>query len=91
MDKLAFFSEHELATVFGAVLLEQLGAPMPAVPFLLLAGAEGVSDAGFLVRAFVAASSPRRSPTTCGTWRVAAGAGDCWDCFAAPRRHQRPA
>jgi membrane protein DedA with SNARE-associated domain len=57
MDTLSdFFADHGVATVFIVVLLEQLGAPLPAVPFLLLAGAEGVADPGFLVRAFVAAS-----------------------------------
>src|SRR5512147_1339546 len=39
-----FFAEHGLAAVFGFVLLEQLGAPIPALPVLLLAGAHAISD-----------------------------------------------
>jgi membrane protein DedA with SNARE-associated domain len=33
-----------LATVFGVVLLQQLGAPIPASPLLLLAGAKAMED-----------------------------------------------
>ncbi|NLD53881.1 MAG: DedA family protein [Burkholderiaceae bacterium] len=53
---LAFFTDHGSATVFVAVLLERLGAPIPAFPFLLLAGAEGVADPRFLGLVFVAAT-----------------------------------
>jgi membrane protein DedA with SNARE-associated domain len=33
-----------LATLFGVVLLQQLGAPIPASPILLLAGAKAIDD-----------------------------------------------
>ena len=39
-----FFAEYGLAAVFGFVLLEQLGAPIPALPVLLLAGAKAIDD-----------------------------------------------
>ena len=52
----AFLTDHGSATVFVAVLLERLGAPLPAFPFLLLAGSEGVADPRFLAVAFAAAS-----------------------------------
>jgi membrane protein DedA with SNARE-associated domain len=40
MDKLApLFEEHGLLLVFGAVLLEQLGPPIPSGPLLIVAGA----------------------------------------------------
>lgn len=39
-----FFEQYGLAAVFGVVLLEQIGAPIPAVPVLLLAGAAAMHD-----------------------------------------------
>lgn len=39
-----FFAEYGLAAVFGFVLLEQLGAPIPALPVVLLAGAKAAED-----------------------------------------------
>ena len=39
-----FFAEYGLAAVFGFVLLEQLGAPIPALPVLLLAGARAIEN-----------------------------------------------
>src|SRR6266699_986401 len=40
MDKLAsLFEEHGLLVVFGAVLLEQMGPPIPSGPLLIVAGA----------------------------------------------------
>jgi membrane protein DedA with SNARE-associated domain/rhodanese-related sulfurtransferase len=39
-----FFADYSLCAVFGFVLLEQLGAPIPALPFLLLAGAKAIDD-----------------------------------------------
>lgn len=47
----AFFEEYGLAAVFGVVLLEQLGAPIPALPVLLLAGATAIGDPLFGVAA----------------------------------------
>ena len=39
-----FFAEYGLVAVFGFVLIEQLGAPIPALPVLLLAGAKAIDD-----------------------------------------------
>jgi membrane protein DedA with SNARE-associated domain len=38
-DALAFLMQHRYAVLFSVVLLEQLGLPIPATPFLLGAGA----------------------------------------------------
>jgi len=46
-----FFAEYGLVAVFGFVLLEQLGAPIPALPVLLLAGARAMDDPLFGVAA----------------------------------------
>jgi membrane protein DedA with SNARE-associated domain len=45
------FAEHGLAAVFICVLLEQLGAPVPALPLLLLAGARAAAEEAFAWRA----------------------------------------
>ncbi|HEV2976679.1 MAG TPA: DedA family protein/thiosulfate sulfurtransferase GlpE [Casimicrobiaceae bacterium] len=42
-DLLAIVSHYGLAVVFGNVLLEQLGVPLPAVPILVVAGAMAVN------------------------------------------------
>ncbi|TAN54211.1 MAG: hypothetical protein EPN19_07270 [Betaproteobacteria bacterium] len=42
-----FFIEYGLLAVFGFVLLEQLGAPIPALPVVLLAGARAHDDPVF--------------------------------------------
>ena len=39
-----FFAEYGLAAVFGFVLIEQLGAPIPALPILLVAGAKTIEN-----------------------------------------------
>ncbi len=39
MDITSFFAEHGLLLVFGVVLIERLGVPLPAMPVLFLAGA----------------------------------------------------
>jgi membrane protein DedA with SNARE-associated domain len=51
----SLFVEHGLLTVFCAVLCAQLGAPIPALPFLLLAGAAAAGDSGFAMHALVLA------------------------------------
>ena len=57
MDLLTdLFSRHGLLAVVLAVLLEQLGAPLPSTPVLLLAGVEGATRDGFALRAFVVAT-----------------------------------
>jgi len=55
MDLLTeLFSRHGLVAVAAAVLLHQLGAPLPSTPLLLLLGAESASRDGFALRAFAA-------------------------------------
>ncbi len=57
MDLLThFFSHHGLLAVALAVLLEQLGAPLPSTPVLLLAGVESAGHEGLAWRAFVVAT-----------------------------------
>ncbi len=57
MDLLTdFFSRHGLLAVALAVFLEQIGAPLPASPVMLLAGVESATRPGFLLHAFLAAT-----------------------------------
>jgi membrane protein DedA with SNARE-associated domain/rhodanese-related sulfurtransferase len=54
------FDGFGLAAVFGVVLLQQLGAPIPASPLLILAGAKAIDDplqGGWALALAVAASS----------------------------------
>jgi len=55
MDITPFFAEYGLLLVFGVVLAEQLGVPVPAMPVLLFAGAEAVEDPLFGLVAFALA------------------------------------
>lgn len=50
------FSEYGLLAVALAVLLEQLGAPLPSTPVLLLAGVESAQRQGFALHSFVIAT-----------------------------------
>lgn len=50
------FAQHGLLAVALAVLLEQLGAPLPSTPVLLLAGVEAAHQAGFGAQAFAVAT-----------------------------------
>lgn len=50
------FSEYGLLAVALAVLLEQLGAPLPSTPVLLLAGVESATRDGFALRSFAVAT-----------------------------------
>jgi membrane protein DedA with SNARE-associated domain/rhodanese-related sulfurtransferase len=52
----AVFAHYGLLAVFGVVLVKQLGAPLPAMPVLLLAGAAGASDGVFAVKALAVAT-----------------------------------
>lgn len=57
MDLLTdLFSHHGLLAVALAVLLEQLGAPLPSTPVLLLAGVESATRDGFALRSFLVAT-----------------------------------
>lgn len=51
------FTHHGLLAVALAVLLEQLGAPLPSTPVLLLAGVEAATRESFGSRAFLAATT----------------------------------
>ena len=50
------FSQYGLLAVALAVLLEQLGAPVPSTPVLLLAGVESAARDGFALRSFAVAT-----------------------------------
>lgn len=52
----ALFAQHGLLAVFGVVLVKQLGAPLPAMPILLLAGAAAADDGVFAAKALLAAT-----------------------------------
>jgi len=53
---LSLFAQYGLLAVFLGVVIEQLGAPLPAFPFLLLAGMEGANDAVFAITALSVAA-----------------------------------
>lgn len=48
------FLQHGLLALFVGVFIEQIGAPTPALPLFMLAGARGHSDALFLLEALAA-------------------------------------
>lgn len=50
------FARYGLQAVFAVVLVKQLGAPLPAMPVLLLAGAASTQNAVFAVEALVVAT-----------------------------------
>jgi membrane protein DedA with SNARE-associated domain len=56
MDLTDLFAHYGLLAVALAVLLEQLGAPLPSTPVLLLAGVESAARDGFAGRAFAVAT-----------------------------------
>jgi membrane protein DedA with SNARE-associated domain len=52
----SLFSQHGLLALFFGVLVEQLGAPIPALPFLLLAGVAAADNGVFAVQALAVAT-----------------------------------
>lgn len=56
MEFTDLLSRHGLLTVALAVLLEQLGTPLPSTPVLLLAGVESALREGFALQAFLVAT-----------------------------------
>ncbi|MEO8418845.1 MAG: VTT domain-containing protein [Methylophilaceae bacterium] len=48
---LTLYTQHGLLAIFSGVFLEQMGAPIPALPFLLLAGASAANDGAFAAKA----------------------------------------
>ncbi|WP_025916544.1 VTT domain-containing protein [Herminiimonas sp. CN] len=55
-DIVSLFAQYGLLAVFVCVLVEQLGAPVPALPFLLLAGGAAASDGVFAMQAVAVAT-----------------------------------
>lgn len=55
-DVSTLFANHGLLAVFLVVLIEQLGAPVPAIPILLLAGAAAANDGVFAAKALAVAA-----------------------------------
>jgi len=55
-DIFSLFSQHGLLAVFISVFVEQMGAPVPALPFLLLAGGAAASDSIFALKALAVAT-----------------------------------
>ena len=53
---LAFYQTHGLLALFVAVFVEQVGAPIPSYPFLLLSGAQYTHSAVYALLAVVLAS-----------------------------------
>lgn len=62
------FSRHGLIAVAVAVLLHQLGAPLPSTPLLLLLGAESASRDGFALRACAAITVAAMVANTLWFW-----------------------
>lgn len=50
------FAQYGLLAVFLGVFIEQVGAPIPAFPFLLMAGMDGVNNSTFAVLALAVAA-----------------------------------
>lgn len=55
-DAALLFDEYGVAGIFVLVFAKRMGIPLPAVPFLLLAGARGVHDPLFAASVLVAAT-----------------------------------
>jgi len=52
----ALLSQHGLLAVAIGVFLEQIGAPLPSTPLLMLAGAQAVASAGFALQSLLLAT-----------------------------------
>ena len=74
-DVVQVFTQHGLLAVFLGVFVEQIGAPTPAMPFLVLAGARGAGDGLFALQALAVSTA------------AALIADGCW--FLAGRRFGR--
>lgn len=69
MDLLTdLFSRHGLIAVALAVLLEQLGVPLPSTPVLLLAGVESAQRQGFGLQAFAVAALAAQAANALWFW-----------------------
>jgi membrane protein DedA with SNARE-associated domain len=80
------FQAHGLLAVFAGVFVEQLGAPIPALPFLVFAGARSVGDPQFAAHAL--AVSCAASLLADFMWFIAGRRHGrallAWACRAAP-------
>ena len=56
MDIFLLFTQYSLLAVFVGVLFEQIGVPIPAMPFLVLAGVTAADDAVFAVESLAVAT-----------------------------------
>jgi membrane protein DedA with SNARE-associated domain/rhodanese-related sulfurtransferase len=52
----SLFVQHGLVAVFVGVFVEQMGVPIPALPFLFLAGVSGANDGVFAVQSLLVAT-----------------------------------
>lgn len=53
---LRLFEVHGVPAIFAIVFAKRMGVPVPALPFLLLAGAQGVDDGVFALKVLAAAA-----------------------------------
>ena len=53
---MGFFEAHGVLALFALLFAKRMGIPVPALPFLLLAGARGASDGVFALSALAAGS-----------------------------------
>ena len=84
--------EYGLGVVFLNVLIEQLGAPIPAYPVLVVTGAVAGDDWQHGARIVLLAVAAARSlPTCCGTRPASPTAIVCWGASAAFRCRPMPA
>jgi membrane protein DedA with SNARE-associated domain/rhodanese-related sulfurtransferase len=66
---MGFFELHGVLAIFLLLFAKRMGVPLPALPFLLLAGARGASDGVFALSALLAGSLA--SVLADGIWFVA--------------------
>ena len=55
-DVIGFLDAHGVLSIFLLVFAKRMGVPVPAMPFLLLAGAKGVSDGLFALQSLASAT-----------------------------------
>jgi hypothetical protein len=82
---LDLFAQHGSLALGLAVLTEQLGSPLPSLPFLLLAGAQS-GDALGLIRALAVSTGAAMSANALWFW-----AGGCSPRCAASRSRRTAA
>ena len=91
MDAFQFLADHGASVLFWVILVEQIGLPIPAIPFLVAAGAlvgAGKMSVATALLVPVAAHYCRTSP---GTTSAASKAGGCWGSSVACPLNRIPA